>query len=201
MLVEDDRVTFRVVLIGDSSVGKTSVVNRFLYDRFNPAEPNTIGALYGSYSQERQGQTIDVQVWDTAGTEQYQSLTPVYFRSAAAALAIFDITNRVSFENLDRWLRTFRGVANEKAMAIVVGNKLDLSESRRVERSMAEEWARGQNSWYFETSAKTGDGVSDVFIGLIDLLAEQSCQEVPSIGPKAFPEVPAPQKQESKRCC
>jgi small GTP-binding protein len=201
MLVEDDQITFRAVLIGDSSVGKTSVVNRFIHDRFNPAEPNTIGALYGTYSQERQGQKIEIQVWDTAGTEQYQSLTPVYFRSAAAALVVFDVTKRPTFLNLDRWVRTFRGVASEKAIMLIIGNKLDLSDFRCVERSEAEDWAREQNSRYFETSAKTGDGISDVFSGLIDVLFEQSCQEVSSTGTGAFPEAPGRPPEETKRCC
>jgi Ras-related protein Rab-5C len=181
-------------------VGKTSLVNRFIHDQFNPAEPNTIGALYVSYSQERHGQTIEIQVWDTAGTEQYQSLAPVYFRSAAAAVVVFDITSPLSFRNLDRWVRTFRAVASEKALTVFVGNKLDLSDVRRVDRSEAEDLAKEQNSNYFETSAKTGAGISELFDGLVDLLFEQSCQEVTSLGATAFPEAPG-SGGSTKGCC
>jgi small GTP-binding protein len=198
MLVEDDRVTFRVVLVGDSSVGKTSIINRFVHDRFDPSEPNTIGALYDSYSEQRNGQTIDIQIWDTAGTEQYQSLTPVYFRSAAAALVVFDITNRISFASLEKWLRAFRAVASEKAVVFVVGNKVDLEDARKIGQHEAEDWATERNAEYRETSASSGRGILEMFSALTDKLVKQSCQATESPGIR---QIADGTRKRDDRCC
>jgi small GTP-binding protein len=198
MLVEEDRVTFRVVLVGDSSVGKTSIINRFIHDRFNPSEPNTIGALYDSYSEQRNGQTVDVQIWDTAGTEQYQSLTPVYFRSAAAALVVFDITNPISFASLGKWLSAFRAVATDKAIVFIVGNKVDIEHARKIGKQEAEDWAAERGAEYRETSASTGRGILEMFSGLIDKLVDQSCREAESPGVR---QVVDGARDRDARCC
>jgi small GTP-binding protein len=174
MLVEEDRVTFRAVLVGDSSVGKTSILNRFVNNRFNPSEPNTVGALYESYTSSRLGHEVEVQIWDTAGTEQYRSLTPVYFRQAAGAIIVYDITSRSSFASLETWLSMFRGFCQENAAVMIVANKLDLDEFRRVEPTEGREWAQKNNCRFAETSAQTGEGVTDLFNDLVDALVEQS---------------------------
>jgi small GTP-binding protein len=178
MLIEEDKLTFRTVTIGDSSVGKTSIVNKFIRDRFDPTEKNTIGALYDSYTDEHEGRQIEVQIWDTAGQEQYRSLSPVYFRSAAAALVVFDITNRTSFLNLNQWLSSFRSASSEKAFLFLVGNKVDLDEMRAVAPEEAREWAARQKCTYFETSARTGDGIIDLFKQVAVTLAGASINEV-----------------------
>ena len=181
MLVEDDVITFRTVTIGDSSVGKTSIVNKFVRDRFNPNEQNTIGALYDSFQEVREGHKIEIQIWDTAGQEQYRSLSPVYFRSAAAAIIVFDVTNDESFQNLPGWLTSFREVSTDKAIVIVVGNKTDLEAARKVTREDAEDFARRNDCEYAETSARTGDGVQDLFkFKLVDLLIKRNLEEMTS---------------------
>jgi small GTP-binding protein len=162
------------VLVGDSSVGKTSILNRFVNNRFNPSEPNTVGALYESYSSSRMGHEVEVQIWDTAGTEQYRSLTPVYFRQAAAAVIVYDITSQSSFASLEAWLSMFRGFCQENAVVTIVANKLDLEEFRRVDPANGREWAQKNGCRYMETSAQTGEGVADLFNDLLDALAEQS---------------------------
>ena len=177
MLVEDDKITFRTVTIGDSSVGKTSIVNRFVRDRFNPNEQNTIGALYDSFQEVRDGQEIQVQIWDTAGQEQYRSLSPVYFRSAAAAIIVFDVTNRDSFANVKSWLDSFRAVSNEKSIVIICCNKIDL-DGRAIEENEAKDFATHNDCAYVETSAKTGEGVNELFRStLIDLLVRKYLED------------------------
>jgi small GTP-binding protein len=171
MLIEDDKFTFRVVTIGDSSVGKTSIVKKFIHDKFDPVEKNTVGALYDSFTDKVGDHDLEVQIWDTAGQEQYRSLSPVYFRSAAAALLVFDITNRTSFENLDDWLASFRNASSDQAALFLLGNKSDLNEQRKVESNEGEDWATGHSCRYFETSARTGDGIPEVFKAVVAKLA------------------------------
>lgn len=174
MLIEEDKITFRTVTIGDSSVGKTSVVGKFIRGTFDANEKNTIGALYDFFKVTRDSQEIEVQVWDTAGQEQYRSLSPVYFRSAAAAIIVFDITNRSSFESVSTWLNEFRNVCSDKAVILLLGNKVDLDLSRKVELYEANDFAEKNDCHYFETSAKTGAGIQEVFDQLVDLLIKEN---------------------------
>jgi small GTP-binding protein len=124
-----------VVLVGDTWVGKTCIVNRFLQDRVNPDEPNAVGRLYLTSTGTGHGQDIDLQIWDTAETEQYRSSLTVYFRNAIAALIVYDITNRDSFANLETGLKTFRTVAIEKVGVIIVGNQKNLSDNRKAKKA------------------------------------------------------------------
>jgi small GTP-binding protein len=195
MLVEDGRLTFRAVLVGDSSVGKTSLVNRFIYSRFDPSEPNTVGALYETYTQQRFGTEVDVQVWDTAGTEQYRSLTPVYFRQAAAAVIVYDITSPSSFASLETWLTMFRTICHGRSVVVIVANKQDLADRGRVDSEQGREWAEKRNCLYAETSAQNGDGVTDLFTGLLDALVQQS-----ETAKEITPTLP-PSSAQTDNCC
>jgi small GTP-binding protein len=197
---EDDQATFRTVTIGDSSVGKTSIVNQFIRHRFNSAEKNTIGALYDCYTEVHEGRQIEVQIWDTAGQEQYRSLSPVYFRSASAALLVFDVTNRTSFESLDDWLQLFKKSNSENTLVFVVGNKIDLVEERKVTIEEARDWARKHSSSYFETSAQNADGITTLFKSLAVTLAGQESLQTSDIL-SAPSKIPTPLTPEKKRCC
>jgi small GTP-binding protein len=175
----EEKLTFRVVTIGDSSVGKTSIINRFLRDTFEPDEPNTIGVLYDSFVQECNGTPIEIQLWDTARQEQYRALGPVYYRNAGAALVVFDVSNRSSFENISDWIRSFRNVSAESATVIIIGNKCDRCD-RAVSPEDAKLWAKSNGAPYIETSAKTGQGVNFLFDHLVSTLAPSlMCEGVP----------------------
>ena len=190
----EEKATFRVVTIGESSVGKTCIINRFLRNSFDVDEPNTIGALYDSFVQECNGRTIEVQLWDTAGQEQYRSLGPVYFRAAAAAIAVFDVANRDSFESLGDWVRAFRSVSGESTIVIVTGNKCDLERTVSVQE--AKQWASENACKYVETSAKTGQGVKVLFDELISLLAALNCENLSDPAPQM-----QPRAETGARCC
>jgi small GTP-binding protein len=170
MLLAGDSLVFRVVLVGDSSVGKTSIVNSFLHKSFNGSEPTTIGAAHESYAEVRDGLAMELQIWDTAGQEKYKSLGPVYYRQAAAALAVFDMANRDSFDNLPGWVREFRSVAGSDAVVVVVGNKTDL-DPHAVSCADAEQWCAAQGFAFVPTSAKLGTAVPEVFDLLLTRLA------------------------------
>ena len=165
----------RVVVIGDPSVGKTSILNQLIDKTFNPYEHSTIGANYQFYTQDVDGTRVEIQIWDTAGQEKFRSLGPIYFRNSIGALAVYDITNRDSFNNLQEWIRTFTEVAGSDVIICIVGNKCDLPQ-RVVTMQEAEEFlkssANPQNYLFFETSAKTGLGVNELFLRLAEELVK-----------------------------
>jgi small GTP-binding protein len=170
MLDSTQKLSFRAVAVGDSSVGKTSIINRFLRDTFELEEPETIGVLYEAFVQEVHGTAVEIQLWDTAGQEQYRSLGPIYFRSASAAIVVFDLTNEESFRSIGEWINSFRNVCTDSAIVIVVGNKCDRTD-RTVQAEEAKAWAKEHDASYVETSAKTGQGVKVLFDELVALLA------------------------------
>ena len=170
--LDEGKLMFRVVLIGDSSVGKTCLVNRFIHSEFNANEANTIGAMYDTYSTVINGTAVDMQLWDTAGQEKFKSLGPVYYRDAVAAILVFDMTSHESFENLRYWYESFKYVTGENTEAVLVGNKIDLNDSIQVTREEAEKWADLKRCKFFATSAKTGENVSAMFDFLLHKLVD-----------------------------
>lgn len=199
MLVEDANITFRVVTIGNSSVGKTSMINRFIKNEFNENELNTVGANMSTFRQERDGHNVIFQFWDTAGQEQYCSLGPVYFRNAAAAILVFDVSNMKTFENLGHWLEEFKSVTGDNSIVVVVGNKIDIEIGREVSTEIAQKWADDHGYSYFETSASSGYGIKDLFKSLTDMLYNKNVQsnqeQIESIL-----KTPEQEEQKSKNC-
>jgi small GTP-binding protein len=186
------RSTFRVVLIGDSSVGKTSVMNRFLRNSVNPQESPTIGALPSSFTRECRGRVVEVELWDTAGQEEYRGLGPIYYRNASLALVVFDVGSSETFASVPFWVSSFRSVAGDQSPFILVGNKTDL-EDRQVQGTDAKSWAAQQGVPYYEASAKTGAGVREVFEAVVRVLADRA----PIIQREALPIAEA----KTKACC
>ncbi|CAK8675898.1 unnamed protein product [Clavelina lepadiformis] len=162
----------KVCVLGDSGVGKTCITTRFVQDTYDPVFQPTIGAAFSSrhvYAPE--GTLYKLQIWDTAGQERYKSLTPMYYRSADVAIITYDITARESlFQGAAAWLRDIRDHGPPDVLLAVVGNKTDLSEStRQVHRHEGRKFAKEIGAIFYETSAKTGENVSDVFL---DICAE-----------------------------
>lgn len=202
MLVEDEKITYRVVTIGSSSVGKTSIINRFLHERFNEQEQNTVGALYESFTETRNGQEMEIQIWDTAGQEQYRSLTNVYFRGAAAALLVFDLTNTNSYGQLGDWLQAFHNGNDSKTIVFVVGNKCDLEKDRRVDSVEAEDWAKTNGCFYIETSAAENRNIQELFAQLVDELAKSTSEDGSLVSSTPKMRLRAPDARDSdKGCC
>jgi small GTP-binding protein len=155
----------KLVLLGDSGVGKTSIALRFVHNTYQPFVEATIGATYLSRNLALPDSAcaVEMKIWDTAGQERYQSLTPLYFRGAGAALLVFDVTKLQSFQTMQRWVRELKHVGPENVLLTVVANKSDLFEERRILREDAEAYAQSIGASYFEVSAKTGDSIQDVF--------------------------------------
>jgi small GTP-binding protein len=186
--------TFRVVMIGDSCVGKTCIVNRFIYNAFNADQGTTIGASYQSYVRDEAGSRLELQIWDTAGQERFRALGPVYYRDSAGAVAVFDVTNPATFENLESWLGSFRDAAGADAVVVVVGNKIDATAREAVSLDEARAWCEGHGLAFAAASAKTGEGITDAFETLIDLLCGKRGLQ---LGPRGLALQPPKQRQ----CC
>ena len=174
----------KLVLLGDSGVGKTSIALRFVHNSYHPFVEATIGATYlsrnlvvpppsegGTPSGPRKA--VERKIWDTAGQERYQSLTPLYFRGAGAALLVYDVTKLHSYQTLQRWVRELKHTGPENVLLTIVGNKSDLNQERTVLREDAEAYAESIGAVYMEASAKTGDHVLEIF----ESIAERVSQE------------------------
>jgi small GTP-binding protein len=149
--------------MGNSSVGKTSLINRAMGFEFNHKEDPTIGASWHLFSTTVGGELVEFQLWDTAGQERYRALGPLYYRSAVAGLVVYDITARGSFEAVQSWINAFTEAAGTSAIVIVVGNKADLDTRREVTEREGGEWAESRGLDWFEASAKTGQNIAAVF--------------------------------------
>ena len=164
----------KLVLLGDSGVGKTSIALRFVHDSYHPFVEATIGATYLSRNvvlpeldepqrSSSPRKAVELKIWDTAGQERYQSLTPLYFRGAGAALLVYDVTKLHSYQTLQRWVRELKHTGPENVLLTIVGNKSDLTQERTVSREDAEAYAESIGAVYMEVSAKTGENVKEVF--------------------------------------
>lgn len=155
----------KIVLVGDSQVGKTCVLTRLTMNTFQTSNPATIGAAYKSYKITTEKGTVELQLWDTAGQEKFKTLAPMYYRSAEAALVFYDITNISSFQSLDSWITEIEEKGGENIRVFVIGNKSDMDSLRVVSKEDAKSLVFSHNcEGYYETSAKTGEGVLDLFI-------------------------------------
>ncbi|EDO16082.1 hypothetical protein Kpol_1016p24 [Vanderwaltozyma polyspora DSM 70294] len=176
---------FKLVLLGDSSVGKSSIVHRFVKDSFDEFRESTIGAAFLSQSikLDEDDTVIKFEIWDTAGQERYKSLAPMYYRNANAALVVYDITASDSLSKAQSWVEELKNkVADDKLVICLVGNKLDLcqedSGKRSVEISDAKQYADEQGLLFFEVSAKTGEKVNDVFKSIGESLYSYKKEEL-----------------------
>lgn len=164
MAAASSRATsFKVVLLGEGRVGKTSLVLRFCRDTFVDGQPPTIQASCLERAMRVGDKTANLVIWDTAGQERFHALGPIYYRDADAALLVFDITDTDSFKRIQAWVRELRKMVGKDIQLSIAGNKLDLERQRVVTRQEATEYAESVGAHYSETSAKTNRGIDDVF--------------------------------------
>lgn len=154
---------FKVVLIGDSGVGKSNLLSRFTRNEFNLESKSTIGVEFATKSIQVDGKTIKAQIWDTAGQERYRAITSAYYRGAVGALLVYDISKLSTFENVERWLKELRDHAESNIVIMLVGNKSDLRHKRVVSTEDAMAFAERNNLAFIETSALDATGVDEAF--------------------------------------
>lgn len=153
----------KIVLLGDQSVGKTSLITRFMYDTFDNTYQATIGIDFLSKTMYLEDRTVRLQLWDTAGQERFRSLIPSYIRDSSVAIVVFDITNRASFLSTTKWIDDVRSERGSDVIIVLVGNKADLSDKRQVTHEEATNKATEMNIMFMETSAKAGHNVKSLF--------------------------------------
>ncbi|PVU88928.1 hypothetical protein BB559_005318 [Furculomyces boomerangus] len=164
---------FKLVLLGESAVGKSSVVLRFVKDRFDEYKESTIGAAFLTKTIALEnGDTVKFEIWDTAGQERYKSLAPMYYRNANCAVVVYDITQTTSFERAQSWIQELKKQADSNIIIALAGNKIDLSDKRTVSTIEGQNFAEENNLLFFETSAKESTKISDIFTQLANKLVE-----------------------------
>lgn len=171
----------KVVLLGDMGVGKSSIALRLVHNQFNANSVTTVGAVCWTKSVNTSAGSIKLQLWDTAGQERYHALAPLYYRGAAVAVVVYDITRRETFATLKDWVRELRTQGPSNILIAVVGNKADLVENRQVEESAGQEFAKEINGIFAETSAKdvTG-GINELFTRIGENLPQLPAVDAPT---------------------
>jgi len=207
---------FKYIIIGDTGVGKSCLLLQFTDKRFQPVHDLTIGVEFGARMISIDNKQIKLQIWDTAGQESFRSITRSYYRGAAGALLVYDITRRETFNHLTSWLEDARQHSHSNMIIMLIGNKCDLDHRRAVSTEEGEQFAREHGLVFLETSAKTAHNVEEAFIntakkiyekiqqGQIDLSGEGSGIR-PGLGNTGGtnllpPSGPAPQSDGGK-CC
>ncbi|CAJ1970948.1 unnamed protein product [Sphenostylis stenocarpa] len=154
---------FKVVLIGDSGVGKSNILSRFTRNEFCLESKSTIGVEFATRTLQVEGKTVKAQIWDTAGQERYRAITSAYYRGAVGALLVYDITKRQTFDNVQRWLRELRDHADSNIVIMMAGNKSDLNHLRAISTEDAQSLAEKEGLSFLETSALEAYNVEKAF--------------------------------------
>ncbi|XP_042494630.1 ras-related protein RABA2a [Macadamia integrifolia] len=154
---------FKVVLIGDSGVGKSNILSRFTRNEFCLESKSTIGVEFATRTLQVEGKTIKAQIWDTAGQERYRAITSAYYRGALGALLVYDVTKPTTFENVSRWLKELRDHADSNIVIMLIGNKTDLKHLRAVATEDAQGFAEKEGLSFIETSALEATNVEKAF--------------------------------------
>lgn len=165
---------FKLVLLGESAVGKSSLVLRFVKGQFHEFQESTIGAAFLTQTVCLDETTVKFEIWDTAGQERYHSLAPMYYRGAQAAIVVYDITNADTFARAKSWTRELQRQARPDIVIALSGNKSDLGARRAVEYEEANAYAEENGLLFMETSAKNANNVNEIFLAIARKLPKDS---------------------------
>ncbi|KAK9696862.1 hypothetical protein RND81_08G001900 [Saponaria officinalis] len=161
---EDDYdYLFKLVLIGDSGVGKSNLLSRFTKNEFSLESKSTIGVEFATRSLNVEGKVIKAQIWDTAGQERYRAITSAYYRGAVGALLVYDVTRHATFENAERWLKELRDHTDPNIVVMLIGNKSDLRHLVAVQMEDGKTFAEKESLYFMETSALEATNVDNAF--------------------------------------
>ncbi|GFS30270.1 Ras-related protein like [Actinidia chinensis var. chinensis] len=187
---DDYDYLFKVVLIGDSGVGKSNLLSRFTRNEFSVDSKSTIGVEFATRSiQVDDNKIVKAQIWDTAGQERYRAITSAYYRGAVGALLVYDVTRHVTFENIARWLKELRDHTDANIVIMLVGNKADLRHLRAVSTEDARAFAERENNFFMETSALESLNVDNAFTEVLTQIYRVVSRKALDIGddPAALP--------------
>lgn len=190
-MAAEQQLEAKVVLLGDSGVGKTSIAVRYVQGLFAEDQPSTIGASFFTKRLVADDYKVKMQIWDTAGQERFRSMAPMYYRGSQGAVVMYDVTSEESFTGVEAWINELRESVHGSLVIAVVGNKCDIEPDKRVvQTERGKEFALSHQCLFFETSAKNDTGIVDLF--------QSVCQQIVKahVATQASqPQRPAPQNQ------
>ena len=172
-MVEDEPPLYKILLLGDSTVGKTCFLLRYTDDTFLDLHMATIGLDYRLKTMILDDQRIvKVQLWDTAGQDKFRAITRNYYKGARGIILIYDVTNIKSFENIKKWINEIKEEISEDVIIVLIGNKIDNEGERKISKEQGEKLANDYNVSFFETSAKTGQGINESVFYLVQKIVD-----------------------------
>ena len=172
-MVEDEPPLYKILLLGDSTVGKTCFLLRYTDDTFLDLHMATIGLDYRLKTMILDDQRIvKVQLWDTAGQDKFRAITRNYYKGARGIILIYDVTNIKSYENIKKWINEIKEEISEEVTIVLIGNKIDNEGERKISKEQGEKLANDYNVAFFETSAKTGQGINESVFYLVQKIVE-----------------------------
>ena len=170
-------IYLKILLIGDTSVGKTSILCKYIDDEFSDAYLSTIGIEFKIKSLIINGKKVLLRIWDTSGQERYRSITQNFYRNANGILFIFDITKKETFDNIKIWLTDSENCEDNKVAKMLIGNKIDLENKRKIDNETIKKFAEKKEMKYFEASAKEGINIDNIFRELAELILFNKSKE------------------------
>ena len=178
--MEDDNyeMMFKVVLVGDSFVGKTNIMSKYLKNEFHEDSKATVGVEFGSKQFNVEGHAIKAQIWDTAGQERYKAITSAYYKGAKGAFVVYDITRKGSFDSIDKWVNDLTSTADKKLTIVIIGNKSDLEDQRQITKEQGQEKASKLEAAFLETSAFSGENLDKAFEMMITQVYKKCHEEL-----------------------
>jgi Ras-related protein Rab-6A len=194
--------THKVVIIGDTTVGKTSIIKQFVFGTAANQHQPTVGIDFFAKVVDNGDAQVRLHVWDTAGQEQFRSLIPAYLRNSTVTILVFDITNRATFESLANWHKMTLELTTPAF--VVVGNKVDLAASRTVATEDGEQWAKSISALYFETSAITSVNIQELFQAIAGIPLQKPVEAAPDPAPQPVVQkvqLDEAAKRKGKVCC
>jgi Ras-related protein Rab-1A len=195
---------FKLLLIGDSGVGKSCLLLRFADDTYTESYISTIGVDFKIRTIELEGKTVKLQIWDTAGQERFRTITSSYYRGAHGIIVVYDVTDGDTFTNVKQWLQEIDRYASEGVNKLLVGNKSDLTSKKVVEYSVAKEFSDQLSIPFLETSAKNATNVEQAFLTMAKQIKDRmGSTSTPAGGAKSSTVTPGQsvQQQQSNGCC
>lgn len=192
---------FKLVLLGESAVGKSSLVLRFVKGQFHEYQESTIGAAFLTQTVLVDDTTVKFEIWDTAGQERYHSLAPMYYRGAQVAIVVFDITSQDTFARAKTWVKELQRQASPNIIIALAGNKSDLADKRVVEVEEAQAYADENGLLFMETSAKTASNVNEIFMAIARKLPKTDASSSSQARPRGVNLNQDANQPESSGCC
>ena len=204
---ENYDVLFKIVLIGDSFVGKTNIMSKYLKNEFHEDSKATVGVEFGAKKFDIEGKSVKAQIWDTAGQERYKAITTTYYKGAKGALIVYDITRKETFDSVDRWISELVNSGDKNMTMLLIGTKCDLDTQRQVTKEQGEEKAKAFRVAFLETSASSGENLDvafemimkEVYSKCKNELDEEDRMEEMQIGKEI--DLTKEKKVDKKKCC